>query len=1595
MGMIMDRRATFPVRRLALLLVASLALTIGSSGDTRAADPASQPAAFNPDSFYGKDSTSGVYVRDSAVALENFALGQRMERLKEWGKSADIFQEILEKYSDRVVPSRTDKDNVIRGYTSVAAAVQGELSHWPREGLDVYRGRFESAAAALLHQARRDDLATLSQVYSRYFVTDSARTAAIELMNADMERGEFAAAAWIGQRLLSQHPNLDSERPRLLYRTAEALHLSGDDKDAAGARDELATRFADATATVHGQSVRLADALKAELALPASIRVGATGESYTTFGGDPSRDEILPGGAKPGARLYSIPLTPPNWPSISDAASRGQAQSIDQMERDKGAAIGMMPVADRGQLFFQDNTHVYALDLDSGLPLAGWSATYPDHGYYAMDAWGMPRYQQMTITVNDNAVLAVLGQADFTLQGSVGTGSQNPTLVCLDRESGRTRWTKTTAALPESADAVRAMQFGGAPLVVGNEVYIVARGTKAMQFQDSYVVCLDLSTGDYRWSTYVASAGSTFMVNGIVSTPRDVASLGYSSGRVLVITNVGAVAALDAFDGSVAWLNIYRQQGDIAEGPIMGGGFMQARMGMNIGVPDTKDLPNPFTYNPAMVQNGRLFAMPSDSRFLFIFDVATGAEVARIERADFNGTVEGKADPIMLIGVINDIVYLGGDDRILALNWKKYTHENPMDCIVWVEGMEHIRGRPLLTNELVYVPTATSLLWVRVSNGKIVDKYPKDDSWTLAHGPGNVLTMPDHVIIAGGGYLDVYTDLDAVRHKLDASILVSPTDPELRLKYAEMLFAAGQNDATVTKLDEAIELLGGRTALAQGAMRDRLFNDAVTFAARVKGPRTLDTAAALFDRAGLAAASTSQQVRYRIARAQWAASQGTDALASAISLYQEILADPAMRTVGVVTGAADNGVDRSQAAIFAEGSIAALMKKTGGSAAYAPFENEAQRRFTAARDAADPAELQSVAHTYPNSSVAQNALFAAADVFETRNDPRQANRVLRQIYLKLNGKPNARVLESLARNYLAMPGRVDAAVSRLAQAARTMGKTPLQSPLKLPDGSVLTNITFFDAYTAAKHYSGQLSVGSLPDLHFPTHDDYVKYRRETRQLLDPLAPEDPKSIITGIATMVRPLAGFERNDTIAGWNASQGLRVFPVGSATPMLTIPMAKAPQNLAWIGSSLLAWTDDQLFRTSDTGSTPSPATAGSWKVDLKSLPDVDVVSGSGASVVTIDTPPSDGAAAGAPPPPPAPDINPPFNLVRVAGGMIIQPVQMPQAGEYRMTVAPTGVGEKVTFVHPLDDRLIVATSAGRVMALSAVDGSLLWQTRIANRPIDRLLANDDFIVLRLADDITVELVVLDCDSGSLLTHRNFPVGAPGGEYPINVALASDGTLVWSEVQRLCIKDLYEPGLEPRIQTTPEPDRGLFGGAGRPDQLLVAGGTILALSDDGSSVRLYSLESGDIRRYIPGPGRAEIEASLPTQAQHRDWDVSVRVVGPYLYAISPNCVVAYNLDHPEISWHCDQNLKPAVSDTIIGRDYLILACGTGPSVTLNAFDRATIQHNSIPTESGLLAFVRPVADASPIGNVVGVEGGLYYLASDNRLHFLKGARP
>ena len=70
-------------------------------------------------------------------------------------------------------------------------------------------------------------------------------------------------------------------------------------------------------------------------------------------------------------RIATISLSKPVWPNLN-AQQKQIAESQFKSLSEKGGTIGVMPVVDRGELFCQDGQRVYAVSLESGMPLPGW-----------------------------------------------------------------------------------------------------------------------------------------------------------------------------------------------------------------------------------------------------------------------------------------------------------------------------------------------------------------------------------------------------------------------------------------------------------------------------------------------------------------------------------------------------------------------------------------------------------------------------------------------------------------------------------------------------------------------------------------------------------------------------------------------------------------------------------------------------------------------------------------------------------------------------------------------------------------------------------------------------------------------------------------------------------------------------------------------------------------------------------------------------------------------------------------------------------------------------------------------------------------------
>jgi outer membrane protein assembly factor BamB len=1586
-----------------------------------AAQPFLQPAdAGDGPGAAAKDANQYVIVRDSSAAQEKFNLAMKMERLKEWGKSADLYQEVLEKYRDRVIPAAAPAGGAAAAnvrYTSVTWGVLERLAHWPREGLDVYRGRNEAKAAEVVASAKGDDLGPLYDAFSRYFVTEAAKRAGLRLIDAALERGEYAAAARIGDQLLDNYPTDDlvAERPGVLFRTALAHTLAGDAASRAKGKeraDELAKSFPKEMGVVRGKDAVLADVLRTDLAAlaggagPATAGAGSvaagSGDSWPTFGGGPARSLVSTANANPGTRLYSLPLAKPTLGRGSPSGTVQQQQSALEEAGRTGQNTGVMPVADRGELFFQDGARVYAAALESGVPLQGWLQTYPDtSGQFVLrEVAGSTRGSQQSVTVTDRHVLAVMGQVDRLGGIQYGQAPQppgEPRLVCLDRSTGAAAWTvqlSTVAGVPKNEDerAIRGLTMSGAPLVVGDTVLVAGRTPRTAQGEDCYVLSFDLGTGKFRWGCFVASSGVPQNPGYPVQQPANdaVAHLAYADGRVYCVSHLGAVASLDAYAGTIAWLSIYPVDVPPMNGRGMPSSFLPAAGGPRL---------KPWQHGPPVLADGKLFVLPNEGKNLLVYDAATGREVKRISLdkiARWTGTVALRQvdKPTTLVGVVGDHVVLCGPAGIGVYNWAKFDEETFVDgaenphAIWYSQSTTALAGRPFLTAGAVYAAYEDRVARIELSTGRRVtgSVYPPGtQQWQEGEGPGNLLVVGDHVVVAGAGSVDVYTELALATARLDREVAAAAADPEPRLRYAEVMFAAGQPDAALARLGEAVARMGGPDKLAVARHRDRLFNDALTFGVRASAdgraapdgnPAARARAAQYFDLAAAAAGTPQQYVQYRLARAKHADQQLRDPTA-AVRLYQEILGRADAR---VVTLSDNQGSAPALAEEVAEKAITALVRDAGA-AVYAPFEQAARTALAAAGGTADPAAkaaaLQAVAEAYPNATVAPQAMTAAADAFEAGGMPRQAVRVLRQAWFKFQGTPGrAALLEAIARNYLAVPDRNRAdmagtAAARLAMAAQLPGDPKLTRDLKLPDGTVVAKAG--DAVSAAleevRRISGTEAGRLLPDFKVPPQPKSPPWV-ESPFLPPPaggLAPALPDAI-----RLVPAAREFARPDRVVTWGAN-GLSVFAAGKGLPTAPLVKNKAfaiggglagrlaellrpgrdgevssavlPRGVAWAGDAALVWGGSRVVCVDATGAT-------AWELDLPTLGQLEVARGgeAPAAPAVADVPFPNGRFNG-----PVNFVNP--GGVRVVVGRGVVPPQQvaaiaaggganPNPAQPAVPAAPGGpAGEQVADVRPVGDRVLVVSNTGRIVSVDLVGGRVNWQNRLAEQTPDQVVATEDFTVVRASDDVSVRLVALDTFSGRVIGAKSYV--RQNGSFPVNLALSAEGTLVYTLPDKLCLKDLYKGWDEDErvIQAGPPGVAAppIYAGATKPGQLVIAEGRILALADSAIGqpglppnekyVRVHSLETGQplTRRYTADGTRREVDQILTSGS--KDWGAVIRTVGAKVYVIGSKTVYGYNLDRPAEAWKGTLNLFDAdfvddgnFRDAFVGTTHLVM---------------------------------------------------------------------
>lgn len=1282
--------------------------------------------------------TTGVFVRDSAVAAEKLALAERMEGLKEWDTSAEVYQEVLDQYADRVLPIHLDAQGRPDRFGSVTSVVQSRLAKWPEAGRSVYLSRYELPARRMLESASLADRTDLMKVVNRYFITSAGRDAAMLLIESYFDHAEFIAAASLADRLLDEHPQIETERPLLVTRSALSWHLAGEDARAQLRAGELKEQFADSSETIGGKPRNLLDIVTTTLAAPRVSRSATAEKGWPVPFGSNARDalssEAVESTPRIWARLQSIRLRPgtpsPNLYGMPD----GGGTQILQRQRDLGAMTGILPSVDGNQMFFQDNAAIYAYDLERGEPLLGWLATYPGEGQYKISAFASPRNVQMTTTLTDRHVLAILGQPETV--NMTGSDMQTP-IVCLDRANGSLNWKVSLGDLVTDDETLKSARPCGSVLVVGDSVYVSARSRRNGAFEDSYLVCFDLSDGSLRWSRHLASGNSPrlYAEYGLPTNNAGDSHLAYADGRIFASTDNGGLACVNAADGSLSWLSVYPR-------PVVANPQMQWQA-MNMAMGGVRVKPA-FAGNPVIVHEGLIICLPSDAEHLFVFDAVTGEMRGRVfmtTKPD-PAFVEPTQKYSILVGVNQDHVVVAGSRSIALLDLARIEGEKELASVLVRKPAEFrrqgfeddtIRGRPFITDSSIYVPTAWKLFRLSGDGSRALEMYPSapQDTWDLRpdEAPGNVIFANDLLIVASPQQVNVYADLSMLRRRMEAAVSADVRSITPRLRYADALFNAGQIEEAIRWVDSAIHQLTTSTLITPGPDRDRIFEMLSGMFRRLARQGTSpQQLAGLLERLGKTADTPIQQAGYQLARAHLADRAG-DA-ATAIDAYQTLIAEA---SIGAIRVRDENTTVSLRE--FATRAIGQVIKN-GGREVYASVEARAVAALGSARAANDPVALFGVLDAYPNSQAGREAVSLATDATLAGRSP--SRDLLRRIGGAVT-EPAQRLqlLESILRIDLKM-GNIESALGRARQMARLdrnrgLSDLPAFRDHSLTPGSAEQLVSQLQALVFAEQ-DGRLADLKVPDEE-PIFD--LPNRVETRDVAAMLIPLKP-----------RPdrLVAVSRSD--------RSLLVFEPGNPKPLRTIALASVPDHAQaqWQGDTLLVTTSSRV------ASVDTAAGIARWTFDPQ---DLKPASRSQTALMSLDS-------QGLLDPSPATVEKSPIVLNPVAQRAQLRQqrarlraIQVdgnePQVGWAADEPAPR-TRESIAYARFVGDAVVIATSRGRVIGLDATTGKVRWQSTFSDRAPSMVGTYDDLFVAGGNDESSSTLIAFRARDGEAVLSQTY---------------------------------------------------------------------------------------------------------------------------------------------------------------------------------------------------------------------------------------------
>jgi outer membrane protein assembly factor BamB len=545
------------------------------------------------------------------------------------------------------------------------------------------------------------------------------------------------------------------------------------------------------------------------------------------------------------------------------------------------------------------------------------------------------------------------------------------------------------------------LTFVGSPVVTRQGVFLMARKLDNANFTQQFLVRLDRETGEPTWSCYLCSTNNQLMSgNPAIPVPTLVDDVLYIS------TGQGADCAVDANAGRILWLRptITQQPGLVAGGRIM---VTTIQPGAS------------WKYNPPVVV-GEYVLTTDTGQMLRIYGRWNGRLVKAIPAADLVPSFSGGVTAIdVLAGAIGTKVVMSIGSMSVCYDIASLLEKTPQPF--WtsaVAGAGSPQGRPFLTEAGYYVPFSSKLVRIDTRSGKSEQwEWPKNDKDENGK-PGNLLVTSEQVIVVNDVEVAGYSKWETARDNRLARIAANPNDPEPYLALAEVAFRTNHAEMAQSNMKKAVDMTnaGGTPASQSNAdFLGRLYRTNLSFGLQLfgKSDSALWAQTRFFlEQCRATARQPEQQAEWRMRLANLSLEEKKPE--EAIALYTEVLTDPALRA-----SLYRDEKDNQSAGSTAEQRIKSVIAGRGVEV-YKRSEDQAAalaNRGTAAKDAA---VLQQVVDGYPNSAAALSAAMTLADLYQQKQDWKNARRALFWLQPRAQGTAQAKAIADLVAVNIAL-----------------------------------------------------------------------------------------------------------------------------------------------------------------------------------------------------------------------------------------------------------------------------------------------------------------------------------------------------------------------------------------------------------------------------------------------------------------------------------------------------------------------------------------------------------------------------------------------